>query len=742
MSFREAQQRLGSLRRAARRAIVVETLGGTAAALACYALTTLLVDRMLRLETGFRAVLLLGFVVLLVRLVRDRFVRPMRVELGEDELALALERSQPQLQQALISSVQFERRLEQGGGAIESPALMQAVVDDVRSKLPAVELGTALDRERTRRNAMLLAGAAAVFGAWALLDAGSLGLWAARNLALSSVEWPRHTRFSFVDAGPRVRMPQGDSLTLRVAVEGPVPDQAFVTYRFATGERGVEPMSMTGPREFSWTLDAVLAGAEIRVEGGDGLSEPLFVDVVERPRIEELAVRLVFPAYMEREPEDLGAAEGDLRVPRGGRLEFRGRSHKPLAEAFLLTADEKKVAMALDAPGPDGVAQGFTGAYAPEQSMLVTVDVIDRDQLGAGQPPRLQLRVVEDRPPQLDFKLRGIGNLVCAQARIPGDLRAKDDFGLRSLAAEYRTAAEATAAAEAPAQPAVDRPFEPAPVAWGDALPAGALRHDTTALVDLMRINGSQDENDPGNLVRPGTTLSLRIGARDNFGPGDPHESFTETLVFRVVTREKLIEELRRRQVEQRMELQRILDEERTVLLEVREMLNPTAADDRAKAAQARLRAVSRQQTSLGRRVAFVAETYGRILLEYENNRLIEPAKVREIENAITVPLAGLGKEDFPRTARQVGEFAAGGDEAVRTAAAGGIDQILARLLAVLQRMEQAETLAALLEDLRGVIKLEDRAILDVETTLKNTLESLFGPGPGKESQPKTGGGK
>jgi hypothetical protein len=137
-----------------------------------------------------------------------------------------------------------------------------------------------------------------------------------------------------------------------------------------------------------------------------------------------------------------------------------------------------------------------------------------------------------------------------------------------------------------------------------------------------------------------------------------------------------------------------------------------------------------------------VAETYGRILLEYENNRLIEPAKVREIENAITVPLAGLGKEDFPRTARQVGEFAAAGDEAVRTAAAGGIDQIVARLLAVLQRMEQAETLAALLEDLRGVIKLEDRAILDVETTLKNTLDSLFGPGPGKESQPKSGGGK
>jgi len=89
-----------------------------------------------------------------------------------------------------------------------------------------------------------------------------------------------------------------------------------------------------------------------------------------------------------------------------------------------------------------------------------------------------------------------------------------------------------------------------------------------------------------------------------------------------------------------------------------------------------------------------------------------------------------------------VADFATGGDEAVRAAAAAGIEQVVARLQAVLQRMEQAETLAALLEDLRGVIKLEDRAILDVETTLKNTLDSLFGPGPGKESQPRSGGGK
>ena len=40
--------------------------------------------------------------------------------------------------------------------------------------------------------------------------------------------------------------------------------------------------------------------------------------------------------------------------------------------------------------------------------------------------------------------------------------------------------------------------------------------------------------------------------------------------------------------------------------------------------------------------------------------------------------------------------------------------------------MEQVETLAALIEQLRGVIKVEDSAIREVENRLKAAGESLF----------------
>lgn len=198
-------------------------------------------------------------------------------------------------------------------------------------------------------------------------------------------------------------------------------------------------------------------------------------------------------------------------------------------------------------------------------------------------------------------------------------------------------------------------------------------------------------------------------------------------LSFRVVTREKMLEELRRRQVEQRQELERIREEERLAQLELRDTLNPNATDERAKQARARFKALSRQQQALGRRVSFVGEAYQRILWEFENNRLLEPGRVREIEAVTATPLAELAREPFPNSAKKVDDFANSGEEAVRTAALAAYDQILSRLDAIINVMAQAETLAAIIEQVRGVIKTQDQSVLEVEKRIKDAAKSTFG---------------
>jgi len=724
-----ARERLKKQRDRARTGMWIETIGVLALMLVAYALPTLLTDRFLRLEWIVRAVLLGSFVFALARIVRRRLMTSLEVELSDEEMALAVERQSPELDQILISSLQFDRENDGNSDSIESREMKAAVVSSVRDRLQSIPFARAVDAGRLRKFSLGIFVAIQFFGGWAAYDSESLSIWTSRNVLLSNVDWPRYTTLMFVDGSGEVRLPQGDALTVRVQVEGPRPDQMFMDYEFADGETGSEPMSLTGDHEFTWTIDAVLNDVKLSVQGGDSLPIEMAVKIVERPRIAGLAVRVTFPDYMEREPYDVPPTEGELRLPRGVKLTLNANSQKLLTSAFLLFGNDDKVVMAI---GED--KKSFSGDFYPQESGLMIVDVIDSDSLGAGTPPKLLLRVGEDKTPIIDIRLRGISSAITTQARIPGLLKVRDDFGIRKITATMRAAHQENKDREPN-----DSPLPPDP--WADAQPIfdqqlvlSSLRYEAEANVDLKTWNTISTPNSPDNPIQPGMLFSLRYGATDNFGPGDPHEGFSETMTFRVVTNDKLIEELRRRQVEQRTELQAIADQEATATLELSETVNPKDAGDQAKLARARFKAMARRQQALGRRVRFVSDAYQRILWEYENNRLIEPTKVRQMEALIPAPLEVLAKESFPATARLVDRFVRTGEESVRDLAVKGYRDIMVRLAIILKEMEQAENLAALIEELRNVINLENEAIRDVKTRLEDLENSLFNSAKKKKS--------
>ena len=718
-----ARERLQQQRKRVRTGLWVEAVGVVALLLVAYALPTLLVDRFLRLEWAFRAGLLLSFVLVAGRVVVRRLLRPMAVPLSDEELALAVERSCPELDQQLISSLQFDEELSgaQPTASIESREMKAAVVQSLRDQLQAVPFAQAIDTMRVQKFALGIFAMLTFFGAWAGIDRTSLGIWTARNVLLTNVDWPRYTVLTFVDSDGEVRLPQGDALTVRVQVEGPVPDQMFVDYEFADGDVGAEPMSLTGDDEFTWTIDSVVSDLELSVQGGDSLPVGLSVRIVERPTVGDLAIRVQLPEYMEREPFDVPPTEGELRLPSGAQLSISGRSKKPLQQAFLLFGSDRKVPLTV---GDD--QQAFAGTFSPTESGLMVVDVIDHDSLGAGSPPKLLLRVGEDKTPNVDFRLRGIGSSITYEARIPGALRVRDDFGLRAVGATMRYQEDNPQTRGEDATPLPPMPWADAEPIYDAQLQRSALRYEAEASVDLLTWNKVRDQNSPENPIRPGMLFSLRYSAKDNFGPGEPHEGFGETMTFRVVPRDQLIEELRRRQVEQRAELQQIADEEASGTLELSETVNPAEAGDKQQQATAKFRVFARRQQALGRRVRFVGEAYQRILWELENNRLIEENKVRQIEAVITAPLEQLAKEAFPATARLVSDFVRSRDEDVRIRAVEGYREISRRLAEIIKAMEQAETLAALLEELRNVINLETDAIADVKRRIKSREDSLF----------------
>ena len=634
------RQLLGAVRGKARIGIFVEGFAVLALTAAVWFVLSYGLDRTLRLEVGYRAALLVGFASGLGYLAWKRLLRPFRVALSDEELALAVERQDEQSKESLISALHFERALAGLPRGADSQTLMREVVASVHARAKSFAYGKALDGGRVARYAGIVVACIALGAGWLALDRSGLAFWVKRNLLLRDIDWPRATLLAFVDATRELHVPEGDDLTLRVQARGVVPEQVFADCRFGNGERGTEPMTLTGEGEFTLNLQSLLHDVRVRCSGGDGETDELLIKLVQRPRIQGLALKLSFPAYMHREAEAIGDTEVDVRVPRGGKLELEAKVTKPLAKAFATWGTDKRQALTVR---PDKL--GFTGEVQPDVTGVVTLDVLDQDTLGAAKPPRFFVRIVEDLPPRLEFKPLGVSSMITAQARIPGSLKARDDWGLSALEAVMLfgqpppTSLSAGTPQSQPTTEPEEAKFERAPVVGLDGFKPPALDHSAITVLDLLPFSLDLDPNAPGNRLRPDMTVSLKFLARDNFGPGASHQSESETVTFRVVTREKLFEELQRRQEEQRRELIQILETQKNDLSELKVILSPTASDPRAAQVRTRLGAMARTERALGKRTQQVAERYQGILDEMANNRLAEEGLIKKNEAVIVAPL-------------------------------------------------------------------------------------------------------
>jgi hypothetical protein len=745
------------LRGSARRGIWIEGLGLVLAGFVAFMLISFALDRTLRLEEVYRVsllVLLLGG----AWWVTQRYILgPLGVDLTDDELALAVERGESDLAQSLISAVQFERSLEGGGPVSESTDLMRKVVSDVHARIDGIRDETALDTSRVRRFLAVILACLAVVGTWALTDSESLALWARRNLLMSDEDWPRASQLAFVmdHEGGVVRVAHGDDLTVEVHATGQViPEQVYVHYRFGDGISGREPMALTGDADsdggarFTWLMEQVLSPATLYATGGDGLSQDLRIEVVERPMLLDLAITKHYPAYMNREPERVPPGEGDLRVPAGVRLDFAGNSSKELEKAFLTFGREAPIGLDLASD-----RRSYRGSFAPQESGVLTLDVLDRDRLGSGKPPKLFLRVVEDRAPMVDYKTQGIGSMVLFKALIPGSVRFRDDFGLTRVAAAIRiTREEGDAQAGAGTGEDAEVKAPPAEAAWED-LPLTGLRqpdgqgteqeYELPIVFDLASRNDiTKSETDPSLAIRPGMLLQIRFSATDNYGPEAPHTGTSEVVTVRVVTEDKLMQDLHRRQVERRREVEQILQKEKDYELEIGEIISPTANDPKASLARLRLQAIARDQRALQKQVLGVADRYRLILDEYANNRILKPSQIIQQRQAIEEPLERLGREDFPTSAQEVEDFSQRGIEELRQIAVASYEAIVRDLEEIIRNMAHLESVAGIIEEFRKIRQMEESVRRDAAAALEkeDAASRVAPPREGPEKEGSEGG--
>jgi hypothetical protein len=640
-----------SLRARIRAGIALEASSTLATALLLYVATTYVADRTLELERAWRAALLVLAAVALAVVVRRRLLGPLATRLGDDELALALERAHPDLRQALISGVQFATTLSGAGDAgtrNESAQMMREVVARARGEVGGLRVGRALDSKRAAKTRFTLALALLGLVVPPILLPGEFAIWVQRDVLLQDTRWPSATQLEFLGGastagGVVLRVAAGDDLEIRVRATGVIPERVRLQWHGGRDDRDIEvAMQRLGggaadaaSADFAYLLEDVLDSWRVVAVGGDGRSVVAEVVPVPRPALTDVRARVVPPSYLATEPVVVDPSLGPIRVPEGGTVELEAAATKAIAtvEAELRGDGAATIALTETRVGP--TPESLSVRFAPERGGTLVVGIRDLDGLDARPPFTTPVEVAPDRPPEVRYETKRIGSMITRQARVPGVLVVRDDHAVASVAAEL-----AIGSVEDPE--AGEARWEPAPVEGLRDVAARSSSVEAEPVLDLLSL-----PEDRRSALEVGALVSLRFRAEDRREP-EPGVGVSEVARLRIVSREELQVDLARRRAEIREELERLLEG----VLSSRSIVAIGDPTDELELALARNTLEERLRAGLAT-LTSAGERFAGILDETLANRLYEPQVVARTRRAVVERIERLARDAMPVVHRQ-----------------------------------------------------------------------------------------
>ncbi|HEX5105763.1 MAG TPA: hypothetical protein VFV87_18210, partial [Pirellulaceae bacterium] len=740
-----------------------------------------------------RGVLLAATGIVLAWLFYQFVLRRTFVRLADRSMALLLERKYTGFHDSLVTAVEMSQ--VPAHASHFSRDLLAKTADEAFDGAAEVRYRRVINYGRLNLrllSAVLVAGTVAAF--W-VTDRQAFATATSRLYLLSDQPWPRsaHIEVEGIEVlraavpgqeappvtltfGPEriLKVAKGSNVRLKVrAAMAPaakvVPQQCTIYYHEvqaedgSRGKRGSVPMSSfrdaEGFRHFWFEnkpFKGVLSTIVFDVVGYDHRASGYRLEVVESPAVVETLVDLEYPPYMVDEATSNFLPVTGQRylpagtfVPLGTKVSLHFRSSKPLVRAEIVATDTlARTVIDVDATGASDDRFSYT-IPALKNSLTLEISLQDRDGVATERPYRVFLTGVEDQPPQIDARLRGIGSAVTPDVAIPVRGKVSDDYAVAK--------------------------------AWFDIQvnDSGDPQKREFALGKAGAVDQTVDFRDersqPGGLeIKPGDKLFVALKASDKYDLApEPHVGSGDRYELDVVTPEQLLAQLEVREVGLRRRFELIIDEMtqmRDSLLRVKASLSPGAAasaepedlrDDEGgqpltpqkkaeRVASLRLlraqRAVQQSLKSV-EEVRGVAAGFLDIRDELINNRVDTEDRKNRLKEQIADPLNRTCADEFPlldqrlaaieTTLRETASAQAADIMAAEKSAAEkgapladeSIEQanvVLSQLEGVLAKMQDLETYNELLEIVRDLLNDQGKLIDQTQLERKRqTLEEL-----------------
>jgi hypothetical protein len=514
----EIQAKLHALRARLRAFFVIDGLSRVAAVAVAVVSASILFDWLTspKLPIFMRWGLLLSGLSAIGWVLWKRLVSPMRIKLGEDDMAIAVERANPGLRDSLISSVQLARA-EAAPGFGASREMVGKLVSTTSAATAAMDFRSAVDARALR--GQLAAGSLATLFALAItaMAPESVLTGLTRYFApFSGAQWQARTELQFGQLP--LLLAKGDNLDLEVSQRGYQRSRGAIYYRDAGHTGPWQHLDVRADEKglLRSRLSRLSGSIELYAQAGDGTTALRTVEVVDRPEVEQVTLCYTYPLYTGLQPENGPTGNGQARALQGTRVRVRVRFSCPASRAVLKSPDAD-IQMFIDtgkdarfAVGEFVIRAGGFYRIAPETDYLRTDarGTKRRMTFTAANPAKFSITALKDKPPEVKISNPGADINVRPVAVIPLRALARDDFAVASAQISYglstRTGEEQLALASAR--------FGSTRVALGHQWDLAPLK------------------------LKPGTAVSYCVRARDRRAKPGPNVGSSEVYHLRVVS--------------------------------------------------------------------------------------------------------------------------------------------------------------------------------------------------------------
>lgn len=397
-------------------------------------LGSMTLDNLLHFSSYIRTLLAPAVLVAVLAQAAVLIGLPFLRKPDEDDVALAVQKQFPALQNRVINAVQVGR----DASATRDP-FVSGLIDETWRSIRGLDVQSTAKKKRLRGR-LAFASVAVLVGLGYIVLFPEYCLNAGKRFLYPNREIGRPGLATLALRPQEITVPIGGSLNIQVDIKGPFEKPVEIARQLETGNWERREMGAVEQNSFSYRFEDIRAGFVFRAYAGKAVSEEGTVRVVDRPGIASIALRYEFPTYTGMEPREVPESNGDINALVGMAVTVLARATRPLRQAKIAVSSsaEPDQASVVDMQLHDSTLMKYK--LVVQNSGTYSFRIMDKDGVANEEGGVHTISAIPDSPPKIEIAEPERQLSVTPEATVDLRLAASDNFGVGKMQVRYTVA--------------------------------------------------------------------------------------------------------------------------------------------------------------------------------------------------------------------------------------------------------------------------------------------------------------